>query len=407
MQYDVAAREMAKLEQRQSDERDETALRRLDRQHAECRMFIVGSVAAGVVGGFLVLSMGWLMTRRRSATCSTGRMAVSVAVLSLGFSLFLVYNYHVHCNRILGRDAAKITKAEKAAADQKAVDDKVRGEGIVSRFLGVDVGLAQTNHVRTVRLPRPLGPFEQGVMESGPDGQVREIHFSFTCAAFEDMNSAVRRVEALLPEIYARLDCKCPQAETTEAGHRWWAFLFNSTSQGMAQIYVAPEKKSGVPQIIFSIRREMLDHDMPEPKRYLDAERVKVPKEPPQGDIGDGQDEKWVRATYPEHADMILKKGYENWLSEWVGVNVNNNHYKAIIHVGTITNGTCELICGPYRVHVTKPGRYSFALEHLESYDMHTEPHSELRIFADSGYRGPGASLEDITEASKRKGAEK
>lgn len=401
VEYDLSAQDLAAVESRQAEKGDETAVRRQARMSRELGWFKAGAVAADVAGALLIVWMGWLMTRRRSATRAAGRGAVTVSVLTLGFTLFLLQNYRANRERINGRDAAAIRESEKRLAEEKAARDVVLGDWAVSRFLDVDVGAVQTNLCRKIVLPLPLGPFSEGHLLSNDDGKVREAQFVFECAAFEDMDNAVRRVEGLMPELMRRLECRCADTGTDKDGQRWWGFILTKTLKWMAQIYIVREKEGGVPvgnlRIAFCIRRENLDPDMPGPKRYPDSERVAVPKEPPKGDLGEGQDETWVRATFPKDADMILAKGYEKWLSEWVGVMANNGHYKAIVRVAAITNGTCELVCGPYRVHLTKPGDYGFALEYLEKYRMYTEPKTELKVFMDRGHRGPGWKLEDIT----------
>ena len=132
-----------------------------------------------------------------------------------------------------------------------------------------------------------------------------------------------------------------------------------------------------------------------------ESERVPVPKGEPKGDIGDGQGEKWVRATFPDHADMILSKGYEAWLMEWVGIMRQNGHYKEMVHVGPLVEKSVELYCGPYRVHVTKPGTYSFPLEVFEKYPLRTEPKVELTFDTDDGFRTKEWFYRQAQEATK------
>ena len=42
---------------------------------------------------------------------------------------------------------------------------------------------------------------------------------------------------------------------------------------------------------------------------------------------GIGQDDDWIRATFPDEADAILAQGYDNWLlNTWTGINAENGH---------------------------------------------------------------------------------
>ena len=58
-----------------------------------------------------------------------------------------------------------------------------------------------------------------------------------------------------------------------------------------------------------------------------------------------------------------------------------------MIHINSLTNGPCTLICGPYRVHVTQPGVYSFPLEVFTNYDATTEPRVDFTVDKDDGFR--------------------
>ena len=47
----------------------------------------------------------------------------------------------------------------------------------------------------------------------------------------------------------------------------------------------------------------------------------------PEGWIGIGQDEDWIRATFPDEADTILMEEYDSWLlNTWTGINEANGH---------------------------------------------------------------------------------
>ena len=110
---------------------------------------------------------------------------------------------------------------------------------------------------------------------------------------------------------------------------------------------------------------------------------------------GNGQDEDWIRATFPDESDDILAMGYENWLSAWVGENEMNGRYQCAVTVADLpANGEpCYLVCGPYGVNVTAPGTYRFPLEVLTTYETRTYPTAIPLSFAyDDGYTGGGQS---------------
>ena len=120
----------------------------------------------------------------------------------------------------------------------------------------------------------------------------------------------------------------------------------------------------------------------------------------PEGIIGNGQDEAWIRANFPDEADHILAMGYENWLlNEYVGINEENGHFQTAITVASLPadGGPCYLACGPYKVNVTAAGTYRFPLEVFETYTVSAYP-SNLRLSYehDDGYRGAGTSFEII-----------
>ena len=121
------------------------------------------------------------------------------------------------------------------------------------------------------------------------------------------------------------------------------------------------------------------------------------PAVPPAGFIGIGQDDDWIRATFPDEADNILALGYESWLTdEWVGVNEQNGRFKASVTIAALPadGSPCYLTCGPYRVNVVAPGTYSFPLEVFETYHIRTYPTAvPLSIVCDDGYTGEGVSL--------------
>ena len=111
---------------------------------------------------------------------------------------------------------------------------------------------------------------------------------------------------------------------------------------------------------------------------------------------GIGQDDDWIRATFPDEADNILSMGYAAWLAQWVGVNEQNGHYKATVTIAALPadGSPCYLTCGPCRVNVVAPGTYSFPLEVFDTYRIRTYPTTvPLSIVCDDGYTGEGVSL--------------
>ena len=120
----------------------------------------------------------------------------------------------------------------------------------------------------------------------------------------------------------------------------------------------------------------------------------------PEGWIGVGQDEAWIRATFPDEEDHILALGYENWLlNEFVGINEENGHYMTSVTIAALPadGSPCYLVCGPYRVNVVEPGVYRFPLNVFETYEARTYPTAiPLSFEHDDGYRGEGVSFEIV-----------
>ena len=120
----------------------------------------------------------------------------------------------------------------------------------------------------------------------------------------------------------------------------------------------------------------------------------------PEGVFGVGQDEAWIRATFPDEADHILALGYENWLlNEFVGINEENGHYMTSVTIAALPadGSPCYLVCGPYRVNVVEPGVYRFPLNVFETYEARTYPTAiPLSFEHDDGYRGEGVSFEIV-----------
>lgn len=276
----------------------------------------------------------------------------------------------------------------------------------ISALTGVDVAkaVARKKPARVV-LPEAIGPFKEATVFRGSDGMVGQIRCVADYPAAMTTNAIIEEVGKIVPGLCKRIGATVETAEPDRAAHMRWRLKLNGTEEWSAAVYVAEAKNRGKPlghcmaALTFFHHRQLLPPAEPHP----DSERVPIPTEPPKGDIGDGQGEKWVRATFGKDADMILAKGYEKWLMEWVGVMVQNGHYKSMVHVEELPNGPCEISCGPYRVHVTKPGVYSFPLEVLKHYDMKIEPEATVHVDYDDGYRGPGKSFDVVTEPVGRK----
>ena len=129
------------------------------------------------------------------------------------------------------------------------------------------------------------------------------------------------------------------------------------------------------------------------------------PSVPPPGFVGRGQDEDWIRATFPGECTNILAAGYADWLAnEYVGVDAQNGHYQAAVTIAAMpADGLpCYLTCGPYRVNVVAPGTYLFPLEVFETYEVRTAPVAvPFSVEFDDGYTGEGASYEIIDETPR------
>ena len=131
----------------------------------------------------------------------------------------------------------------------------------------------------------------------------------------------------------------------------------------------------------------------------------------PEGWIGIGQDEDWIRATFPDEADTILMEEYDSWLlNTWTGINEANGHCLVRVTIdpsafnqapgttnqapSTLHQAPTYLACGPYRVNVVAPGTYSFPLEVSTTYHIRTYPTAmPLQFEFDDGYRGNGTSF--------------
>ena len=116
-----------------------------------------------------------------------------------------------------------------------------------------------------------------------------------------------------------------------------------------------------------------------------------LPAVPPEGFVGQGQDDAWLAATFPptDYA-AITNKGYARWLDEdYVGYNEENGHCRGTVTVHAMPpNGQpCYLVCGPHKMVVTEPGDYDFPVEVLTDIHIRTYPTSVPVSFSyDEGY---------------------
>lgn len=114
--------------------------------------------------------------------------------------------------------------------------------------------------------------------------------------------------------------------------------------------------------------------------------------QPPEGYVGQGQDDAWMLATFPNDYAAITNKGYEAWLREdYVGVNEQNGHVMMSVTIGSLQEfGPCYLVCGPHKMTVTESGTYRFPLKVFGEYVVRTYP-TDLTtgVEIDDGYRGP------------------
>lgn len=131
---------------------------------------------------------------------------------------------------------------------------------------------------------------------------------------------------------------------------------------------------------------------------------VNHPHTPPDGYVGNGQDESWVRGNFAllqemtpglTNVEQVLSVGYENWLRNWVGINEMNGRYQAAVTIPEIPDGPCYLECGPWKMVLTAPGTYRFPLMVFEAYRTRAYPDGiHFRTDYDDGYRGIEASFE-------------
>ena len=123
-----------------------------------------------------------------------------------------------------------------------------------------------------------------------------------------------------------------------------------------------------------------------------------LPPAIPEGFVGQGQDEDWIRGNFALLQEMdasltnvtqILDVGYTNWLSGWVGIDAQNGRYQTAVTVPEVPAQPCYLVCGPFKVVVTAPGTYRFPFMVFTDFEIRTYPDAlPLSIFYDDGYRG-------------------
>ena len=100
-----------------------------------------------------------------------------------------------------------------------------------------------------------------------------------------------------------------------------------------------------------------------------------LPAVPPEGFVGQGQDDDWLASAFPSHSAAITNLGYSAWLTDYIGHNEPNGRYKLSVTVAALPDhGPCYLVCGPYKMVVTSPGTYSFPLIDMTEYDLYTCP---------------------------------
>ena len=107
----------------------------------------------------------------------------------------------------------------------------------------------------------------------------------------------------------------------------------------------------------------------------FDTVETVYPAQPPEGFVGQGQDDDWLASAFPSHSAAITNLGYSAWLTDYIGHNEPNGRYKLSVTVAALPDhGPCYLVCGPYKMVVTSPGTYSFPLIDMTEYDLYTCP---------------------------------
>ena len=107
----------------------------------------------------------------------------------------------------------------------------------------------------------------------------------------------------------------------------------------------------------------------------FDTVETVYPAQPPEGFVGQGQDDDWLATAFPSHSAAITNLGYSAWLTDYIGHNEPNGRYKLSVTIAALPDhGPCYLVCGPYKMVVTSPGTYSFPLIDMTEYDLYTCP---------------------------------
>ena len=114
----------------------------------------------------------------------------------------------------------------------------------------------------------------------------------------------------------------------------------------------------------------------------------------PEGFVGEGQDDAWVLAAFPDAYESITNLGYDVWLNDYVGYNEPNGRYKLSVTIDqqptTNNQQPIYLVCGPYKMVVTHAGTYSFPLMDFAEYEVCTYPTPlPLSFEYDDGWDSP------------------
>lgn len=254
---------------------------------------------------------------------------------------------------------------------------------IISNFAGIDVNERRTNDTFRFTLKKPAGMFRPGVANLDWDGAVKQLLFHAPVPDKVPSKTILAHLDWVVPDLCKRLDCKLVTKEPDGEGRLKWTLAMNASDEWKVEVCWIDRKAPARRLATLSIwRPTFVDGLTPS-----ESEKVSVPTEPPTGNIGTGQDATWVRATFPRDADMILKKGYDAWLMEWVGIMRQNGHFKTTIRIPALPEGGCDLHLGPYHVKVAQPGNYAFPLEVLKDYKLRLDPNVPFTREDDDGFR--------------------
>lgn len=271
----------------------------------------------------------------------------------------------------------------------------------ISSFAGIDVNERRLEETYRFMLKQQVGPFQKCVTTMDWDGAISQLLCHAYFPEVVSYSNIVSQLDQTVPTLSKELDCRLVKRVPTGEGRLKWTLAVNGSDKWAVELCAIELKRQGqLPSrklATLSIHRPSFVAGLLE----TESERVPLPKEAPEGDIGEGQDEKWVRATFPRHADMILKKGYDAWLMEWVGIMRQNGHYKTTIHVASLPEGACDFYFGPYHVKIVKPGDYAFPLQVFEKYPIRMKPKIDFTEENDEGFR----KREWFYNQSKRRGA--